>query len=104
MSSVEFHKFRENIKNINDYTDQKEKIFDNFIDQGLPNKRNESWKYFDLVSKSKKYIKNDISNSEIIVEDLEEKNLPQRTPGLIIESAPIERIKKLDLLIKRQYK
>ena len=61
MSSVEFHKFRENIKNINDYTDQKEKIFDNFIDQGLPNKRNESWKYFDLVSKSKKYIKNDIS-------------------------------------------
>ena len=75
MSSVEFHKFRENIKNINDYTDQKEKIFDNFIDQGLPNKRNESWKYFDLVSKSKKYIKNDISNSEIIVEDLEEKNI-----------------------------
>ena len=59
MSSVEFHKFRENIKNINDYTDQKEKIFDNFIDQGLPNKRNESWKYFDLVSKSKKYIKSD---------------------------------------------
>ena len=75
MSSVEFHKFRENIKNINDYTDQKEKIFDNFIDHGLPNKRNESWKYFDLVSKSKKYIKNDISNSEIIVEDLEEKNI-----------------------------
>ena len=75
MSSVEFHKFRENIKNINDYTDQKEKIFDNFIDQGLPNKRNESWKYFDLASKSKKYIKNDISNSEIIVEDLEEKNI-----------------------------
>jgi hypothetical protein len=75
MSSVEFHKFRENIKNINDYTDQKEKIFDNFIDQGLPNKRNESWKYFDLFSKSKKYIKNDISNSEIIVEDLEEKNI-----------------------------
>ena len=36
MSSVEFHKFRENINNINDYTDdQKEKIFDNFIDQGL---------------------------------------------------------------------
>ena len=47
----------------------------NFIDQGLPNKRNESWKYFDLVSKSKEYIKNDISNSEIIVEDLEEKNI-----------------------------
>ena len=75
MPSVEFHKFRENIKNIDDFTDQKEKIFDNFMDQGLPNKRNESWKYFDLVSKSKKYIKNDISNSEIIVENLEEKNV-----------------------------
>ena len=75
MSSVEFHKFRENIKNINDYTDQKEKIFDNFIDQGLPNKRNESWKYFDLTSKSKQYVKNDISNSEIIFENLEEKNV-----------------------------
>ena len=37
-------------------------------------------------------------------EDLEEKNYPQRTPGLIVEPAPIERIKKLDLLIKRQNK
>ena len=37
-------------------------------------------------------------------EDLEEKNYPQRTPGLIVEPAPIERIKKLDLLIKRQKK
>ena len=36
--------------------------------------------------------------------DLEEKNFPQRTPGLIVEPAPIERIKKLDLLIKRQQK
>ncbi len=36
--------------------------------------------------------------------DLEEKNLPKRTPGLIVEPAPIERIKKLDLLIKRQQK
>ena len=36
--------------------------------------------------------------------DLEEKNYPQNTPGLIIESAPLERIKKLDLLIKRQNK
>ena len=37
-------------------------------------------------------------------EELEEKNFPQRTPGLIVEPAPIERIKKLDLLIKRQQK
>jgi len=37
-------------------------------------------------------------------EDLEEKNYPQETPGLIIEPAPLERIKKLDLLIKRQHK
>ena len=36
--------------------------------------------------------------------DLKEKNYPQRTPGLIVEAAPIERIKKLDLLIKRQNK
>ena len=50
MSSVEFHKFRENIKNINDYTDQKEKIFDNFIDQGLPNKR------LELITKSASHL------------------------------------------------
>ena len=37
-------------------------------------------------------------------EELEEKNFPQRTPGLIVEPAPIERIKKLDFLIKRQQK
>ena len=37
-------------------------------------------------------------------EELEEKNFPQRTPGLIVEPAPIERIKKLDMLIKRQQK
>jgi exodeoxyribonuclease V beta subunit len=36
--------------------------------------------------------------------DLEKKNYPKKTPGLIIEPAPIERIKKLDLLIKRQTK
>ncbi len=36
--------------------------------------------------------------------DLEEKNSPQTTPGLIVEPAPIERIKKLDLLIKGQHK
>ena len=35
---------------------------------------------------------------------LEEKDFPQRTPGLIVEPAPIKRIRKLDLLIKRQYK
>ncbi len=32
--------------------------------------------------------------------DLEVKNYPQTIPGLIVESAPLERIKKLDLLIK----
>ncbi|WP_413684170.1 UvrD-helicase domain-containing protein [Prochlorococcus sp. MIT 1011] len=37
-------------------------------------------------------------------EELEEKNFLQWTPGLIVEAAPIERIKKLDLLIKRQHK
>ncbi len=37
-------------------------------------------------------------------EDLEKKNFAQMTPGLIVEPAPIERIKKLDLLIKRQHK
>ena len=36
--------------------------------------------------------------------DLKENNHPQRTPGLIIEPAPLERIKKLDLLIKRKHK
>ncbi|WP_269613360.1 UvrD-helicase domain-containing protein [Prochlorococcus marinus] len=36
--------------------------------------------------------------------DLEKNNYPQRTPGLIIESAPLARIKKLDLLIKRPHK
>ena len=33
--------------------------------------------------------------------DLKEKIFSQRTPGLIVEPAPIKRIKKLDLLIKR---
>ena len=37
-------------------------------------------------------------------EELEEKNFRQWTPGLIVEAAPIERIKKLDLLIKRKHK
>ena len=32
--------------------------------------------------------------------DLEEKNYALRTPGLIVEPAPLERITKLDLLIK----
>ena len=32
--------------------------------------------------------------------DLEEKNHPKWTPGLIVEPAPIERIQELDLLIK----
>ncbi len=36
--------------------------------------------------------------------DLEKMNFPQRIPGLIVEPAPIERIKKLDFLIKRQHK
>ncbi len=34
--------------------------------------------------------------------DLEEKSSPQRTPGLIIEPAPLKRIKKLNQLIKSQ--
>ncbi len=36
--------------------------------------------------------------------EIEKMNFPLRTPGLIVEPAPIERIKKLDLLIKRQHK
>ena len=38
------------------------------------------------------------------VEELEKKNFSQRAPGLIVEPAPIERIKKLDLLLQRQDK
>ncbi len=34
--------------------------------------------------------------------DLEKNNYPQMTPGLIVEPAPLERIKKLDLLISKQ--
>ncbi len=37
-------------------------------------------------------------------EELKENNFPERAPGLIVEPAPIERIKKLDLLIKRKDK
>ncbi len=33
--------------------------------------------------------------------DIEEKNYPKRTPGLIVEPAPLERIQALDLLINR---
>ncbi len=36
--------------------------------------------------------------------DLEKNNYPQITPGLIVEPAPLERIKKLDLLISKQNK
>ena len=36
--------------------------------------------------------------------DLEKNNYPQMTPGLVVEPAPLERIKKLDLLIKKQHK
>ncbi|WP_269625134.1 UvrD-helicase domain-containing protein [Prochlorococcus marinus] len=36
-------------------------------------------------------------------EVLKENNFPKGTPGLIVEPAPIERIKKLDLLIKRRH-
>ena len=32
--------------------------------------------------------------------DIEENNYPKNIPGLIVEPAPLERIKKLDLLIK----
>ena len=48
----------------------------------------------------------DYPNSSLTInkEELEEKNFLQWTPGLIVEAAPIERIKKLDLLIKRQNK
>ncbi len=37
-------------------------------------------------------------------DDLVDKNFPKSTPGLIVEPAPIERIQKLDLLIKRRQK
>jgi len=33
-------------------------------------KEMESWRYFDLASKSKSYVKKNISNSQIIVENL----------------------------------
>ena len=36
--------------------------------------------------------------------DLEEKNYPKEVPGLIVEPAPLQRIKKLDALIKRKNK
>ena len=61
-----------------------------------------------LVNETDKFITiaadidgNDIEEDK---EEVEEKNFLQWTPGLIVEAAPIERIKKLDLLIKRQHK
>ena len=45
MTSFEFNKIKESIKNLR-YLDRKKKYFQNFINNGFPNKRNESWKYF----------------------------------------------------------
>ena len=74
MTSFEFNKIKESINSNLSYLDRREEIFSNFINNGFPNKRNESWRYFDLASKSKSYVKKNISNSQIIVENLHENN------------------------------
>ena len=74
MTSFEFNKIKESMSSNLSYLDRREEIFSNFINSGFPNKRNESWKYFDLASKSKSYVEKDISNSQIIVENLHENN------------------------------
>ena len=75
MTSFEFNKIKESINSNLSYLDRREEIFSNFINNGFPNKRNESWRYFDLASKSKSYVKKNISNSQIIVENLHENNI-----------------------------
>ena len=57
MTSFEFNKIKESINSNLRYLDRREEIFSNFINNGFPNKRNESWRYFDLASKSKSYVK-----------------------------------------------
>ena len=74
MALLEFNKIKETINNNVGYIDRRERMLSNFINQGFPNKRNESWKYFDLASKSKIYNKSDISQSDIIVENLKDNN------------------------------
>ena len=74
MTSFEFNKIKNSMNSNLSYLDRREEIFSNFINNGFPNKRNESWKYFDLASKSKSYVKKDISNSQIIVENLHKNN------------------------------
>ena len=46
MTSFEFNKIKESINSNLSYLDRREEIFSNFINNGFPNKRNESWRYF----------------------------------------------------------
>ena len=49
------------------------------------------------------FISNDKYSNKMdnIIQDILERNSPKTTPGIIIESTPLERIKELDLLFKQ---
>ena len=71
MKNLNYNNLEKNMKKNDFLNSQRLDIYNNFLKFGLPNKRIENWKYFDLKSNSRNFLEKEVQDASILIKDLE---------------------------------
>ena len=71
MKNLKYNNLEKNMKKNDFLSSRRLDIYNNFLKFGLPNKRTENWKYFDLKSNSRNFLEKEVKDASILIKDLE---------------------------------
>ncbi|MEC7380977.1 MAG: SufD family Fe-S cluster assembly protein [Pseudomonadota bacterium] len=71
MNNLSYNNLEKNMKKNDFLNSQRLDKYKKFLDLGLPNKRTETWKYFDLKSNARNLLAKEVRDSDILIEDLD---------------------------------
>ena len=100
MKNLNYNNLEKNMKKNNFLSSQRLDIYNNFLKFGLPNKRIENWKYFDLKSNSRNFLEKEVKDASILIKDLE--NNKNKFYDLESENTSPEIFFKLNKFIKNE--
>ena len=100
MKNLNYNNLEKNMKKNDFLNSQRLDIYNNFLKFGLPNKRIENWKYFDLKSNSRNFLEKEVKDASILIKDLE--NNKNKFYDLKSENTSPEIFFKLNKFIKNE--
>ena len=100
MKNLNYNNLEKNMKKNDFLSSRRLGIYNNFLKFGLPNKRTENWKYFDLKSNSRSFLEKEVKDASILIKDLE--NNKNKFYDLESENTSPEIFFKLNKFIKNE--